>query len=468
MVAPSAQLDCSPGKDPMVTNPTSVAHTPTVVNTSTDLRRAALNTLRGSLGNLVEWFDVYTYTVFVTYFEGQFFDPADQNSQTYAYAVFAITFVMRPLGSWWFGRFADRHGRRASLSLSVTIMAAASLVVSLLPTRASIGVWAAVLLILCRLVQGFATGGEYGTSATYMSETATRDRRGFLSSFQYVTLVGGQALAQLVLLVLTATLSDAQLHAWGWRIPFAIGGVAAVVVLWIRRSMDESLSQEHLADIASGRDRESGSLRELFTTYNRPLALVFLITLGGTIAFYTYSVNAPAMVKAAYKGHAGLATWLNLGALLVLLVLQPLYGLLSDRIGRKPLLVFFGVGGVLYTWLLVSRLPRVHTPWVTFAMLVLGYVFLSGYTSINALVKAEQFPAHIRALGVGLGYGLANSIFGGTAPMIYSWAKQAGHTSGFIAYVTACIALSLVVYVFWLRNRSDTHLDREQGTAWSR
>nr|WP_315503877.1 MFS transporter [Actinomyces radicidentis] len=179
------------------------------------LRHAALNTLRGCLGNLVESFDVYTYTVFVTYFEAQFFDPADKNSTIYAYAVFAITFLMRPLGSWWFGRFADRHGRRASLSLSVTIMVGASLVVACLPTRASIRAWAAVLLICCRLVQGFTTGGEYGTSATYMSETATRDRRGFLSSFQYVTLVGGQVLAQLVLLILTSVLTDDQLHAWG-------------------------------------------------------------------------------------------------------------------------------------------------------------------------------------------------------------------------------------------------------------
>ena len=439
-----------------------------VVHASSDLRHAARNTLRGCLGNLVEWFDVYTYTVFVTYFEGQFFDPADKNSTIYAYAVFAITFVMRPLGSWWFGRFADRHGRRASLSLSVTIMAGASLVVACLPTRTSIGAWAAVLLICCRLVQGFATGGEYGTSATYMSETATRDRRGFLSSFQYVTLVGGQVLAQLTLLILTSVLTDAQLYAWGWRIPFVIGGLGAFVVLWIRRSMEESLSEGHLQEIAEGKDRQSGSLSELLTHYWRPLLLVFLITLGGTIAFYVYSVNAPAMVKAAYKGQPGTATWINLAALVILMVLQPVYGLISDRIGRKPLLVFFGCGALVYTSVLIHFLPRTTTPAMSLLLLVGAYVFLTGYTSINALVKAEQFPAHVRALGVGLGYGLANSIFGGTAPMIYEWAKSRDAVGTFIAYVTVCVAISLVVYVFFLTNKGDTHLDAEQGHSFRR
>ncbi|MFC6358943.1 MFS transporter [Luteococcus peritonei] len=422
--------------------------------------------MRGSLGNLVEWFDVYAYTVFVTYFEAQFFDPADKNSTIYAYAVFAITFLMRPLGSWWFGRFADRHGRRASLTLSVSVMAAASFVVSILPTRDMIGVWAAAGLILCRLVQGFATGGEYGTSATYMSEAATRDRRGFLSSFQYVTLVGGHVLAQLTLLVLTAVLSQDQLHAWGWRIPFFIGGVAAIVVFWLRRSMDESLSSAHLADIREGRDNSSGSLKELLTHHWRPLLLCFMVTLGGTVAFYTYSVNAPAIVKANFKANPMTATWLNLAGLVFLMLLQPIGGLVSDKVGRKPLLVFFGAGGVVWTYVLLHFLPTAKNPWTALLLVCIGYVILTGYTSINALVKAELFPAHIRALGVGLGYGLANSIFGGTAPLVYQWAKANHQVPAFIAYVTACIAVSLVVYLFFLTNKGDTHLDAEQGHAF--
>src|SRR6476660_6825867 len=284
---------------------------PTRAPTST--RRAVLNTVRGSAGNLVEWYDVYVYTVFASYFEKQFFDEADENSTVYIYAIFAITFVMRPIGSWFFGRFADRRGRKTALMLSITIMSSCSFVVAVMPTREVIGYWAAVILVLARLVQGFATGGEYGTSATYMSEAATANRRGFFSSFQYVTLVGGHVLAQLTLLIALSVLDVEALNDWGWRIGFFIGGIAALVVLWLRRTMDESLSESHLQAIRDGKDQAAGSMKALFTTYWRPLLLVFLITAGGTIAFYTYTVNAPAIVKTTFGSDRALtATWVNL------------------------------------------------------------------------------------------------------------------------------------------------------------
>lgn len=436
------------------------------LSTPTSTRRAILNTLRGSSGNLVEWYDVYIYTVFASYFEAQFFAESDENSTIYIYAIFAVTFLMRPVGSWFFGRYADRHGRRAALMFSVSMMAACSFLIAIMPTRMTIGVWAAVILILARLVQGFATGGEYGTSATYMSEAATRDKRGFFSSFQYVTLIGGHVLAQLTLLILFVFVDDAAIKDWAWRIPFAIGGVAALVVLWLRRSMDESLSAEHLEATRSGQDRRSGSMRELFTSYWKPLLLVFLITLGGTVAFYTYSVNAPAIIKATYTDDAVVATWVNLIGLVFLMCLQPVGGWISDKVGRKPLLVFFGAGGVLYTYVLITFLPQTTNPVLSFALVAVGYVILTGYTSINALVKAEQFPASIRALGVGLGYAIANSMFGGTAPVIYETMKSENLVNLFIIYVTVCIAISLAVYVFWLRNKSTTELDRESGHAF--
>ncbi|TKV57369.1 MFS transporter [Nakamurella flava] len=431
-------------------------------------QRAILNTIKGSSGNLVEWYDVYIYTVFAAYFENQFFDSNDKNSTIYVYGIFAVTFVMRPIGSWFFGRFADRRGRKAALTVSITLMSACSMIVALMPTRESIGIWAAIILIAVRLLQGFATGGEYGTSATYMSEAATANRRGFFSSFQYVTLVGGHVLAQFTLLIMISVMPVQDIKDWGWRIGFFIGGIAALVVLWLRRTMDESLSAEHIAAVKEGRDTGSGSLKELFTTYWRKLLWVFLVTAGGTIAFYTYSVNAPAIVKKAFgEDGATAATWVNLLSLILLMVLQPVGGLISDRIGRKPMLVFFGVGGVLYTWVLITYLPQTTSPVTAFALTAIGYIMLTGYTSVNAIVKAEVFPAHIRALGVGLGYALANSIFGGTAPVIYQAFSSAGQTTMFIVYVTAVIAVSLVVYVFFMKNRSVTALDREQGNAWT-
>ncbi|KUH84594.1 MFS transporter [Mycobacterium sp. IS-1556] len=431
-----------------------------------ETRRAIWNTIRGSSGNLVEWYDVYVYTVFAPYFESQFFDESEKNSTVYVYAIFAITFVMRPVGSWFFGRFADRRGRRAALTVSVSLMAGCSMVVALVPSQASIGAAAAVILILARLVQGFATGGEYGTSATYMSEAATRERRGFFSSFQYVTLVGGHVLAQLTLLIVDAFLVDEQMREFGWRIGFAVGGVAAVVVFWLRRTMDESLSEDVIEAAKTGEDKGAGSIRELFTRYPKPLLMCFLITLGGTIAFYTYSVNAPAIVKTAYKSEGMTGTWINLIGLIFLMLLQPVGGLISDRVGRKPLLLWFGFGGVVYTYVLITYLPETRSPLTSFLLVAVGYMILTGYTSINALVKSELFPARVRALGVGVGYALANSMFGGTAPMIYQALKERDQVPLFIGYVTVCIAVSLVVYLFFLKNKSETFLDRERGSAF--
>ncbi|MGK2867263.1 MAG: MFS transporter [Mycobacterium sp.] len=442
--------------------------TPTPTSTPAQTRRAIWNTIRGSSGNLVEWYDVYIYTVFASYFEGQFFDESEKNSTLYVYAIFAVTFLMRPVGSWFFGRYADRRGRRAALTFSVSVMAACSMVIALVPSQATIGIGAPIILILARLVQGFATGGEYGTSATYMSEAATRERRGFFSSFQYVTLVGGHVLAQFTLLVLDTVLTDEQLREFGWRIGFAIGGVAAVVVFWLRRSMDESLSEEQLAAVREGKDSSAGSMRALFTDYRKPLLLCFLITLGGTVAFYTYSVNAPAIVKATYKDQAMTATWINLIGLIFLMLLQPVGGVISDRVGRRPLLLWFGFGALIYTYVLITYLPQTTSPIMSFLLVAVGYVILTGYTAINALVKSELFPAHVRALGVGVGYALANSMFGGTAPLIYQALKARDQVPLFIGYVTVCVAISLVVYLFFVKNKASTYLDRERGEAFLR
>lgn len=443
------------------------AHPPTRSGAA-ETRRAIWNTIRGSSGNLVEWYDVYVYTVFATYFEKQFFADGDENSTVYVYAIFAVTFLTRPIGSWFFGRFADRRGRRAALTFSVSLMALCSLVIAIVPSREVIGAAAPVILILCRLVQGFATGGEYGTSATYMSEAATRERRGFFSSFQYVTLVGGHVLAQFTLLIILTAFTTEQVHDFGWRIGFAIGGVAAIVVFWLRRTMDESLSEEQLEAIKTGKDTSSGSLGELLTRYPKALLMCFLITLGGTIAFYTYSVNAPAIVKTTYKDQAMTATWINLFGLIFLMLLQPVGGLISDKVGRKPLLLWFGFGGVIYTYILITYLPQTHSAIMSFLLVAGGYIILTGYTSINAVVKAELFPSHIRALGVGVGYALANSLVGGTAPVIYQALKERDQVPLFIGYVTVCIAISLVVYLFYLKNKSETYLDREKGAAFVR
>ena len=438
---------------------------PTTAPTST--RRAVLNTIKGSAGNLVEWYDVYVYTVFASYFEAQFFDKNDTNSTVYIYAIFAVTFIMRPVGSWFFGRFADRRGRKAALMLSITVMSTCSFVVAVMPTREIIGWWAAVIL----RHRSAGAGIRHRRRVRHVGDVHVRSGDRESARLPVVVPVrhpGRRSRPRAVHAPHRAAVpGHRRAHAWGWRIGFFIGGIAALVVLWIRRSMDESLSESHLEAIREGKDRDAGSMKTLFTMHWRPLLLVFLITAGGTVAFYTYSVNAPAIVKSTFGSDRALtATWVNLVGLIFLMLLQPVGGLISDRVGRKPLLVFFGVGGVLYTYVLLTYLPKTTSPLTAFALLAVGYIIITGYTSVNAIVKAELFPAEIRALGVGLGYALANSVFGGTAPLLYQAAKP-DHITLFIVYVTVVIGVSLLVYIFALKNKGETVLDREQGSAWA-
>ncbi|MDJ0320539.1 MFS transporter [Pseudarthrobacter sp. PS3-L1] len=437
---------------------------------ATQTRRAVKNILKGSAGNLVEWYDLYVYTVFAAYIQSHFFSSeSDLQAGLEAMAVFSTTFLMRPIGAWFFGRYADRKGRKAALTLSVTMMSAGSFAIAVLPTKDVLGVWALIILVLIRLVQGFSVGGEYGTSATYMSEAATARRRGFFSSFQYVTLVGGQMLALLVLIVLQNTMASEILTEWGWRIPFAIGGVAALVVLWLRRSMEETLSSDQLraAHVKVPGEAQPGTMRLLFTQHFRPLLICIGVTLGGTVAFYTYT----NFILKFMNDTSGIAktdtSVINFWALFIFMCLQPVYGIISDKVGRKPLLLWFGITGVLFTWPLLSALGGTRDPFTAFLLMLGGLLIVGGYTSINALVKAELFPASIRALGVGLGYAIANSLFGGTVPLIGAALQKAGNIELFFTYVTVAIGLSLLVYIFALKNKKPTQLDAEQGAAWA-
>jgi len=398
----------------------------------------------GSAGNLVEWYDWYAYSAFTLYFAPHFFPAEDRTAQLLsAAAVFAVGFVMRPVGAWLMGVYADRHGRKSGLTLSVTLMCAGSLIIALTPGYGTIGIAAPALLVLARLLQGLSVGGEYGASATYLSEMAGRERRGFFSSFQYVTLIAGQLTALCVLLVLQSTMSTAALDAWGWRIPFAIGGVLAVVVFYIRRRLAETRSFTDAREAGAPR---SGFWR-LVTHHPRETLTVMLLTAGGTVAFYAYSIYMQKFLVNTTGLSRETASQINAGTLFVFMAIQPLAGALSDRIGRKPLMVGFGVGGVLLTYPIFAALETATDPWLAAALVLAALMIVTGYTSINAVVKAELFPAHIRALGVALPYALANTLFGGTAEYVALRFKDSGWERGFYWYVTAMIAASLVVYL---------------------
>ena len=420
--------------------------------------RRLRNIIGGSAGNLVEWFDWYAYAAFTLYFAPVFFPKGDSTAQLLsAAAVFAVGFLMRPIGAWIMGVYADRRGRKAGLTLSVTLMCTGSLIIACTPGYATIGLAAPALLLFARMIQGLSVGGEYGSSATYLSEMATAKHRGFWSSFQYVTLISGQLLALLLLIVLQKTMAETDLAAWGWRIPFFVGAALAVVVFWLRRRLDETSA--FIAADASEAPKSSALL--LILKHPKEALLVMGLTAGGTVAFYTYTTYLQKFLVNTTGFSKDTATQISAAALFLFMCLQPVIGALSDRIGRKPVMVAFGVLGLLLTVPIMTALSDVDSPLIAFLLALAALIIVSGYTSINAVVKAELFPAHVRALGVSLPYAIAVAAFGGTAEYVALWLKDAGVESYFFWYVTGMIALSLLVYLFMRDTRHSSEITHE-------
>jgi len=393
----------------------------------------------GSAGNLVEWYDWNAYAIFALYFAHVFFPKGDRTAQLLqAAAVFALGFLARPLGAWLMGLYADHRGRRAALTLSVGLMCLGSLIIAVTPGYAQIGVLAPGILVAARLLQGLSIGGEYGASATYLSEVSSRSRRGFGSSFQYVTIILGQLIALMVLLVLQAWLPAASLEAWGWRIPFVVGALLAVVVFWMRRGLTESAAWE-----ARGAERAHTGM--LVAQHPRESGVILVLSAAGSLSFYAYTIYMQKfLVNTAGFGKPQ-ATAISTAALTVFMLAQPLMAWVSDRLGRRPMLVIgFGLGAVV-AYPAFHSIALARTWPAALALCLVPLLCLSAYTSIAAVFKAELFPAHIRALGVALPYAIANALFGGTAEYVALWFKQAGVEAGFFVYVAIANALALVV-----------------------
>ena len=430
--------------------------TVTIEQDSTFSRVRAI--LIGSMGNLIEWYDVYAYSAFALYFSGSFFtDKNLEKQQLFVALVFALGFVARPAGSLAFGYFADRYGRRNSLMLSVLLMCFGSLMIAATPTVATIGVAAPVVLTLARILQGVSQGGEYGASCTYLAEISDPKRRGFYSGVWYTTLIGGQLCAILVLLALQKLfLTTEQLKDWGWRIPFIIGALLSVFAFYMRRDMMETGHFEQ----ARKTTRDIGSLWRLAAQW-KSLLIVIGLTVGGTSAFYTYTTYMQKFLKLSVKLTDDQTTAVTAGSLLFAIILQPIYGALSDRVGRKPLLIGFGVLGALGTYPLLTTLRETQEPFSAFLIICLAWAIVSGYTSITAVVKAELFPTAVRALGVGLPYALTAATFGGTIDSVALSFKNAGHEEWFYFYATGLIFISLIFYIFLPDTKKASRMEQD-------
>ena len=409
----------------------------------------------GSAGNMVEWYDWFVYASFATYFAGAFFPDGNPTAQLMNTAgIFAVGFFMRPVGGWLLGRVGDRRGRKAALTLTVSLMSASAILIAIAPTYAVAGYGGALVLLVARLLQGLSVGGEYAASATYLTEASDPGRRGFASSFQYVSMTAGQIVGLGLQILLQRTMSDDALHGYGWRVPFVVGALGAAVVFYLRRNKLETEVSE--ADAPGGEER--GPLRALWR-HKREAFLVIALTMGGTVAYYTYTTYLTKYLSNSAGLPKETATLVSFTALIVFACLQPLAGRLSDRIGRRPLLITFAVGSTFLTVPVMTLLKHAGGFWPALGLSLLALVVVTGYTSINACVKAELFPTGIRALGVALPYALANALFGGTAEYVALWFKNAGAESGFFWYVAGCAAVSLVVYLT-MRETRDLDLVR--------
>lgn len=420
-----------------MTEVTAAEHKTAYGNNSTRQRIWAI--VGASSGNLVEWFDFYVYSFCSLYFAHIFFPSGNTTTQLLQTAgVFAAGFLMRPIGGWLFGRIADKHGRRRSMLISVCMMCFGSLVIACLPGYAEIGTWAPALLLLARLFQGLSVGGEYGTSATYMSEVAIEGRKGFYASFQYVTLIGGQLLALLVVVILQQVLSESDLRAWGWRIPFVLGALLAVVALWLRRSLNETAQAESRAL------KEAGTLKGLWR-HRRAFIMVLGFTAAGSLSFYTFTTYMQKYLVNTVGMHAKPASALMTGALFIYMLMQPFFGALSDRIGRRSSMLCFSLLLTLCTVPILTALQYVTSPWAALGLVLIALLIVSFYTSISGILKAEMFPPHIRALGVGLSYAVANALFGGSAEYVALMLKSIGAETAFFWYVSAMGVIAFLV-----------------------
>ena len=405
-----------------------------------DTRKRIFAIVSSASGNLVEWYDFYVYAFTSIYFAALFFPSNGDTTQELlkAAGVFFVGFLMRPIGGWLFGRIADKYGRKRSLLISVLMMCAGSFLIALLPTYETIGILAPILLLLLRMLQGLSVGGEYGTTATYMSEVALKGRRGFFSSFQYVTLIGGQLLASLVVFILASYLDDDALKSWGWRVPFFIGGLAAIVALYLRSNLHETSTEETRSS------KEAGSIIELLRNHGKAFLLVLGFTAGGSLTFYTYTTYMQKFLvtSAGFEKHA--ATTLMTIALFVFMIMQPFFGMLADRIGTRKSLLIWTVLSIICTIPALKIIGSATSPYVVFFTIVVMLAITSLYTSISGIVKAEMFPASARALGVGLSYAIANAIFGGSAESVALGMKQLGHENYFYIYVTIMMVIAFI------------------------
>ena len=398
----------------------------------------------GSIGNAVEWVDWALYATLAPVFASQFFgsdDPAVNLLSTLA--IFAVGFVMRPIGGAVLGAYADRNGRKKGLTLTIALMAGAALVIAVVPTYATIGIAAPLLLLLARLVQGFSAGGEFGSSSSFLVESAAKGRRAFAGSWQQVSVGSGVLIASGTGYVLTSTLSEAAMASYGWRIAFFVGGLLGLVGLWLRVSVAETESFTRAEE--AGRTQGKNPMVGIFKDHPMAALRVVGITVAGTLLYYIWLSYMPGYASTTGDIELSDALAANFIAVAYFIVLLPFVALLSDRYGRKPTMFAFAFGFLLFAYPAFQMLDGAGFGTLLVVELI-GVTLLTGYSANCAVIMSEQFPPEVRSTGIGLPYAAAVALFGGTAPYITTWMAENGYRDLTWVYVAAAALVGCVVY----------------------
>ncbi|WP_030837614.1 MFS transporter [Streptomyces hygroscopicus] len=397
----------------------------------------------GTIGNTVEWVDWALYSIFAKIIADEFFPKGDGAVALLStLAVFAVGFVMRPVGAAVLGAYADRRGRKKGMTLTVGLMAGAGFVIAITPSYDSVGVVSPLLLLAARLVQGFSAGGEFGSSSAFLVESAARGRRAFAGSWQQVSVAGGVLIASLLGTLTTSALSDAALHSWGWRVAFVLGGLLGLVGLWLRVSVADTDSFTQVQ--GAGRTR-TNPVKAMFVEHPGAALRVAGITVAGTLTYYIWVNYLPTYANLTTGIPLKTALLSQTLCLVVFVVALPFVGVLSDRVGRKPTMAGFAGGFVILAWPLLHLLGNSFLS--LFLVQLVGMLLILGYSANCAVIMAEQFPAEVRATGIALPYALAVALFGGTAPYLTTWMHESGHSDLLWIYVSAASLISLVVYL---------------------
>ncbi|WP_019218864.1 MFS transporter [Bartonella florencae] len=425
---------------------------------SQDARKRIFAIIASATGNLVEWYDFYIYSFASIYFASQFF-PSDGDTITpllKTAGVFFIGFLMRPIGAWLLGFVADRYGRKRSMLVSIFMMCGGSFFIAILPTYETLGVTSAILLLLARMVQGLSAGGEYGTAATYISEVSLKKHRGLFASFQSGTLITGQLLASFTIFILAIYLTEDQLKAWGWRIPFVIGGCGALVAIYLRRSLHETTTKE------SRSQKQAGSLKELLTKHTKAFVVIACFASGGSLTFYTCTTYMQKYLITTTGFDKQIATTIMTAVLFIFILFQPIAGIIADKIGTKTLLIIWSILSVISTFPGLWIIGNTDSIWVASSVIIGMLCVMSMYTSISGVVKSAMFPASVRAIGVSLSHAIGNALFGGSAEYVALGLKKVGYESLFYFYITAVMIMAFIALLFVPSMRKGGYLQDDE------